>query len=164
MEDFEEIYRLYFTDVWRYLLKLTHDENTAEEITAETFFRAMNSIHAFRHQSSLKSWLCAIARNIYYDQLRESRHYADVTDTGMMRIPDPVDRLEEKREKQEVQRVLDAAAGLKEPYRTVFLLRYVESETFRAIAARYGKSENWACVTCHRAKDMVRKELHENEE
>ena len=163
MEEFEEVYRTYFTDVWRYLLKLTHDDSLAEEITAETFFRAMNAMHTFRKESSLKSWLCAIGRNIYYDQLRENRKYADMTDTAMMRIPDPAVSEEEAKQKREVQEILEHAAKLKEPYRTVFLLRYVNQDSFRSIASRYGKTENWACVTCHRAKEMVKKEMCDNE-
>jgi RNA polymerase sigma-70 factor (ECF subfamily) len=164
MEDFEEIYRTYFTAVWRYTLKLTHNESLAEEITAETFFRAMQALSSFRQQSSLQSWLCAIARNIWLDQVRRNRKFTDISDTGMMRIPDPVNTPEQTRRRQQVQEVLEAAGKLREPYRTVFLLRYVDSQSFKEIASRYGKSENWACVTAHRAKEMVRKETEQDEE
>ena len=164
MEDFEEIYRTYFTAVWRYTLKLTHNESLAEEITAETFFRAMRAMSSFRHQSSLHSWLCAIARNIWLDQVRQNKKFADISDTGMMRIPDPVNSPEQAERRRQVQEVLEAAGKLREPYRTVFLLRYVDNESFRDIAARYEKSENWACVTAHRAKEMVRKETEQDEE
>lgn len=164
MEEFEEIYRLYFSDVWRYLLKLTHDESLAEEITAETFFRAMNAFESFSRKSSLKTWLCAIARNIWLDQLRENKKFADMSDTGMMRIPDPADTAEEVQRKMQVQAVMDSASKLKEPYRSVFLLRWAENKSFREIGLYYGKNENWACVTCHRARQMVKKELIQNEE
>ena len=164
MEEFEEIYRTYFSGVWRYLVKLTGDESLAEEITAETFFRAMNAMKNFRNDSSLYSWLCAIGRNIYMDELRNRKRYAGITDTGMMRIPDPHDRNEEAEKRSQVQAVLLAAGKLKEPYRTVFLLRYIEEQSFIEIASRYGKTQNWACVTCHRAKEMVKKELSDDEE
>lgn len=164
MEEFEEIYRTYFTDVWRYLLKLTHDENTAEEITAETFFRAMNAMDRYSGRSSLKTWLCAIARNIWLDQLREKKKYADLSDTGMMRIPAGADTEEEVEKRLQLSAVMDTASKLNEPYRTVFLLRFIEQQSFHEIAVRYGKSENWACVTCHRAREMVKKEMKHNEQ
>ena len=88
MEEFERIYREYFTDVYRYMIRLCGDPSLAEEITAETFFRAMHAMHTFRNESSIKSWLCAIAKNIFLDQTRQSRHRTDLSDTGMMRLPD----------------------------------------------------------------------------
>ena len=163
MEEFEEIYRLYFTDVWRYLLKLTHDENQAEEITAETFFRAMNAIDRFSGRSSLKTWLCAIARNIWLDQIREKKKYTDMSDTAMMRIPDSTDHEQETAVKMQASAVLETAAKLKEPYRTVFLLRFIDNKSFKEIGAYFGKSENWACITCHRARQTVRREINEHE-
>ena len=163
MEEFEEIYRLYFTDVWRYLLKLTHDENQAEEITAETFFRAMNAIDRFSGRSSLKTWLCAIARNIWLDQIREKKKYTDMSDTAMMRIPDSTDHEQETAVKMQASAVLETAAKLQEPYRTVFHLRFIENKSFKEIGAYFGKSENWACVTCHRARQTVRREINEHE-
>lgn len=163
MEEFEEIYRLYFTDVWRYLLKLTHDENQAEEITAETFFRAMNAIDRFSGRSSLKTWLCAIARNIWLDQIREKKKYTDMSDTAMMRIPDSTDHEQKTAVKLQASAVLETAAKLKEPYRTVFHLRFIENKSFKEIGAYFGKSENWACVTCHRARQTVRREINEHE-
>ena len=163
MEEFEEIYRLYFTDVWRYLLKLTHDENQAEEITAETFFRAMNAIDRFSGRSSLKTCLCAIARNIWLDQIREKKKYTDMSDTAMMRIPDPSDHEQETAVKMQASAVLETAAKLKEPYRTVFHLRFIDNRSFKEIGAYFGKSENWACVTCHRARQTVRREINEHE-
>ena len=163
MEEFEEIYRLYFTDVWRYLLKLTHDENQAEEITAETFFRAMNAIDRFSGRSSLKTWLCAIARNIWLDQIREKKKYTDMSDTAMMRIPDSTDHEQETAVKMQASAVLETAAKLKEPYRTVFHLRFIDNRSFKEIGAYFGNSENWACVTCHRARQTVRREINEHE-
>jgi RNA polymerase sigma-70 factor (ECF subfamily) len=163
MEEFEEIYRLYFTDVWRYLLKLTHDESLAEEITAETFFRALHAIDRFSGKSSLKTWLCAIARNIWLDTLREKKRYAELSDTAMMRIPDPADHERESSLKMQADEILERAARLKEPYRTVFHLRFMDQKSFKEIGAYYGKSENWACVTCHRAREALRREMNENE-
>jgi RNA polymerase sigma-70 factor (ECF subfamily) len=59
--------------------------------------------------------------------------------------------------------VLETAAKLKEPYRTVFHLRFIDNRSFKEIGAYFGKSENWACVTCHRARQTVRREINEHE-
>ncbi|WP_309452328.1 sigma factor [Dysosmobacter sp.] len=74
MPDFEEIYQTYFADVYRYILALSRDAHTAEEVTQETFFRALASIDQFRGDCQLRVWLCQIARNQYLSLCRERKH------------------------------------------------------------------------------------------
>ena len=48
METFESIYRAYFTDVYRYCLKLCGNADEAEELTGETFFKAMQALKSYQ--------------------------------------------------------------------------------------------------------------------
>ena len=66
MTDFSEVYEQYFQDVYKYALSLTGDPHVAEEITQETFFKALNSIDTFRGQCKLYVWLCQIAKNTFF--------------------------------------------------------------------------------------------------
>ena len=77
MEKFEIVYRSSFREVYLYLLKLTKDEHLAEELTAETFFRAINRLDKFRGDSSMKSYLIQIGKNAYFDYLRERKKFND---------------------------------------------------------------------------------------
>ena len=61
VDDLESIYKAYFEDVRRYALRLSRDEKKAEELTSDVFFRAMNSLHRFRGDCSVYTWLCQIA-------------------------------------------------------------------------------------------------------
>lgn len=78
MPDFEEIYQTYFADVYRYILALSRDAHTAEEVTQETFFRALASIDQFRGDCQLRVWLCQIARNQYLSLCRERKHRGEL--------------------------------------------------------------------------------------
>lgn len=78
MPDFEEIYQTYFADVYRYILALSRDAHTAEEVTQETFFRALASIDSFRGDCQLRVWLCQIARNQYLSLCRERKHRGEL--------------------------------------------------------------------------------------
>ena len=78
MPDFEEIYRTYFADVYRYVLALSRDAHTAEEVTQETFFRALASIDQFRGDCQLRVWLCQIARNQYLSLCRERKRRGEL--------------------------------------------------------------------------------------
>ena len=75
MPDFEEVYRRYFADVYKYVLALCRDEATAEEVTQETFFRALTAIDDFRGDCQLRVWLCQIARNQYLSLCRERKRF-----------------------------------------------------------------------------------------
>ena len=63
--EFEQVYDLYFRDVYRYILKLSGSEHVAEEITSDTFFKALRPIGKFRGSCDMRVWLCQIAKNCY---------------------------------------------------------------------------------------------------
>ena len=71
MSDFETIYNTYLKDVFRYSRSLTMDEHLAEEITEETFFRALRSLDSFRGDCEVRVWLCGIARNVWKSEQKK---------------------------------------------------------------------------------------------
>lgn len=76
LEQFDEIYREYFRDVFLYLMSLSRDEDIAEELTQETFVKAMSAIGKFRGECSVRVWLCQIAKNEYLLHCRKNRKIA----------------------------------------------------------------------------------------
>ena len=63
MTDIEAIYERYFKDVFLYTYALSKDQHIAEDITSETFIKAIDSIDDFRGNSDIRVWLCQIAKN-----------------------------------------------------------------------------------------------------
>ncbi|SCL94271.1 RNA polymerase sigma factor [Sporanaerobacter sp. PP17-6a] len=63
MRDFEKIYTEYFSDVYKYVLTICRNGAIAEEVTQETFFKAMRHINQFNGSCKLYVWLCQIAKN-----------------------------------------------------------------------------------------------------
>ena len=78
--EFEKIYTTYFRDVFLYIRRLSNDEHIAEEITSETFFKAMNSIDSFRGDCDIRVWLCQIAKNCYYSYLKKAGRTDSIED------------------------------------------------------------------------------------
>jgi len=70
---FDQIYQDYFDSVYRYALSLSGNPQTAEEIAQETFFKAMRTLDQFQGKSSLKSWLCAIAKKLWLSEQRKRK-------------------------------------------------------------------------------------------
>ncbi|MGL5749382.1 MAG: RNA polymerase sigma factor, partial [Paraclostridium sp.] len=73
MISFEEIYNSYFSDVYRFILKLSNDQHIAEEITQETFYKALKNIDNFKGNSQMKVWLCQIAKNTYFTKYNQEK-------------------------------------------------------------------------------------------
>lgn len=77
MTGFEEIYNQYFKDIYRYILALTRNVDIAEEVTQETFFKALKSINSFDGRCDIRVWLCQIAKNTYYTLYKKQSRAVD---------------------------------------------------------------------------------------
>ena len=155
-KNFEEVYRRYFDPVYRYLLSLDPDAQLAEELTQETFFRALEGIGRFRGDSSVKTWLCSIAKNLYLSERRRRKP------VSLEEVPERSDEASGPEEQAighaESLRLHQKLHALPEPYREVFSLRAFAQLSFREIGSLFGKSENWACVVYHRARARLKDE------
>ncbi len=59
--------------VYRYLLRLSGDQTLADDLTNETFYRAMLALDGFRGDASVKTWLLRIARNLYLNRVKREK-------------------------------------------------------------------------------------------
>ena len=92
MRAVEELYATYRDDLFRYLCSLTHDPAQAEDLLSETFLQALQSAGSFRGQSSEKTWLFGIARNLWLRALRRRRPTVPLEDlAGLAAGEEPAD-------------------------------------------------------------------------
>lgn len=155
MKRFEEIYEEYFSDVYKYLRGLTANEHLAEELTSDTFFKAMKSIDSFRGDCDVRVWLCQIAKNTYFSYFKKQKNVESLEDNESVAIQqDDIENL--LVDKQLAFKIHQKLHEMKDPYKEVFSLRVFGELSFKQIAELFGKSEHWACVTFHRAKEMIR--------
>ena len=159
VDSFDQIYQTYFDPVYRFALSLSGNPQSAEEITQETFFRAMRSLDQFQGRSSLKSWLCAIAKNLWLSELRKKK--AQPMDDAMPLADPSIGPEEAIVRRDEGLRVHRLLHRLDEPYREVFTLRALGQLSFRDIGELFGKSGNWACVVYHRARAKIKAGMEE---
>jgi len=160
MKEIEKLYRLYFKDVYKYLRSITHDESLSEELLSDTFFKAMQSFHNFRGECDVRVWLCQIAKNLYFSHLKKYKKQAVIEeDVGSSKEISVEELLCDNDSAFEIHQILH---NMKEPYKEVFSLRVFGELTFRQIGTLFGKTEHWACVTYHRARNIIIGDL-ENE-
>ena len=149
--DFEQIYREHFSDVYRYVLSLCRDEMTAEEVTQETFFKALNNIEKFNGSCRLYVWLCQIAKNTYFSYHKKQKRYADAE----TEIPSVIDIESDFLDKDKAKRLHVLLHNLDEPYKEVFTLRVFGELPFSHIGALFEKTDSWARLIFFRAKKRL---------
>lgn len=151
----EEWFASYQKTVYGYLMRLSGSKELAEELTQETFYQAIKNIDRFREDSSPSTWLCGIARNLFFSQLREKKRL-DVSDSPVS--ADPLEALVQSDRIMEGQRALHQ---LSEPYREVFTLRTFCDLSHAQIGSLFGRSADWSRVTYYRARQRLAELLKE---
>lgn len=156
MDDFERVYSEYYDTVFKYVLSLCRDENWAEDIVQDAFFKALKKLDGFRGECKLSVWLCQIAKNTFLTQAKRRKRVVDypietieADDTFERRIAD----------KDAALTVHKRLHKLEEPYREVFWMRTFGEMSFADIAEIFGKTESWARVTYHRARAKIKEDL-----
>lgn len=161
---FEDIYQLYGKRVYLYLLSLTGDMDEAEELLAETFYRAFLHIDSFEGRSSIYTWLCQIGKNAWLKECKRKKRL-DEREISEIEVGDKALSPEiQILKKEEHKKIMQEIFKLKEPYREVFMLRTFGEMKLKEIAALYSKSEEWARVTYYRAKNKIAKAMEADDE
>lgn len=155
--DIEELYHQYFTSVYKYLFSISQNEHIAEELTQETFFKALQKIDTFHGDCEIRVWLCQIGKNAYYDYLRKNKKYSPLEERPQGTDDYNIEVDFEKREDTyKLHRIIH---NLQEPYKEVFTLRIFGELSFREISSLFGKSESWSKMTFLRAKRKIQEAM-----
>ncbi|MBR6504520.1 MAG: sigma-70 family RNA polymerase sigma factor [Clostridia bacterium] len=155
MQDIEKIYKEYFKTVNKYLFCLTRNRDISEELTQETFYKAVQKIHTYKGECKISVWLCQIAKNLWYDQCRKNKRIINKTDN--LFDVQAIDSLEEQTILNEEKILLyKRMQTLDEKTREVVYLRITGELSFKEIGIILNKTENWARVTFYRGNNMLK--------
>lgn len=159
MHDFETIYNDYFNLVYKYLLALTNNHYLSEELTQETFYKAILKINTFRKEAKITTWLCKIAKNLLLNYIRHNKkiNISNIDDftiaSSLEKIEDIIILNEEKKALYKEIKKLDKTT------QSVILYRINGNLSFKEIADIFGKSETWSRMTFYRGKQSLKEGL-----
>jgi RNA polymerase sigma-70 factor (ECF subfamily) len=159
MQSLEDIYTMYSKKVFLFLLSKTSDEHLSEELTQETFFQAVQNIDGFKGDSSMLTWLCGIAKNVWLKYLRKHQDYISLDESFIEQIEVP----DEETVQWEQKEILKLIHSMNEPMREVMYLRLISNLSFYEIGEILGKTETWTRVTYFRGKQIIVKEIKKYE-
>lgn len=163
-EEFQLLYETYSKEIYRFLLKLVgYREDLAEELTQETFYQTFLSLHRYRGDCDIKTFICQIAKNTCYKYFRKNPLNQDIDSeelkqTLLTNLIGPEECMEHKDLSNYIR---CSILNMKRKYRDVMVLRIYFELTFKQISQRLSISENSAKVIFYRGKDLLKKELEE---
>ena len=155
MRPLTDAYELYRSTVFGFLFRLCRNRDLSEELTQETFYQAARQWKDYRGEAGVATWLCAIAKRLYYGELRGRREVPPQLLAGE-EAPDFSEAFADRDLAMTAQKALHR---LPEPYREVFTLRTFCEMSHQQIGALFEKSDSWARVTYHRARMMLAEAL-----
>jgi RNA polymerase sigma-70 factor (ECF subfamily) len=153
-EAFGVLYDNYVDMVFRYVLfRVGGDRAFAEDVTSETFLRALRSIGSVSYQGrDVGAWFVTIARNIVYDHVKSSRYRLEVTTAELQD-----NREETSGPEQEVMteatnaELLRCVSQLGDDQRDCIVLRFIEGKSVSEVAQIMDRNEGAVKALQHRA-------------
>ena len=158
----EEVLCGEYEAVYHYVLSLCRNDIEAQDITQETFLKAMKSYGKFEGNSSLYTWLCAIAKNLWINNCKKYNREVLPEDMRGMQDDDQISIEQNILEKETALHIHKVLHNMQEPYKEVFSLRVFGQLSFGEIAGLFSKTESWARVTYHRTRKMIGEKLRKD--
>ena len=140
--------------VYSYVFTIVKNQSLAEEITQNTFYKAMTAKRPYEGKAGELTWLCSIAKNLAIDECRKNKKFYELDETLPQQTADLADKVSDTDSALQIHMVLHEL-----PYKEVFQLRVFGELTFAQIGIVFGKTENWARVTYHRARLKIKERI-----
>lgn len=156
MHEIEELYKKYYDVIFKYLMCLSKDKDIAEELTQETFYKMIKKINTYKGKSKFSVWLCEIAKNTYYDELRKNKRI--IKNENIENVVSGQNLENDYIEKEEKINTYEKINKLDEITKRVLYFRINSELSFKEIGEILGKTENWARVTFYRGKQKIKEE------
>lgn len=156
MQNIDEICDKYYQVVYKYLFCLTRDTEISKDLTQETFYKAVKKIHTFKGQAKISVWLCEIAKNLWYDELKKNKKKFKQEEITEIASDENIEG--SYIDKEEILEMHNKINKLDESTKRVMYLRINGDLSFKEIGEILGKTETWARITFYRGKQKIKED------
>lgn len=164
MQNIEEMYEKYSKIIYKYIFCLTKNHELSEEIVQDTFLVAVKNINKFEGKSKLSTWLCAIAKNIYYKKLNKDKKISNISIEDINNELSDESFIEESIcQKEKKLELIKSIQNLDKETQNVMYMRIYAELSYEEIAEVLDKTTNWARVTFFRGKEKIKEKLKKGE-
>lgn len=162
--DIEQIYDLYYRDVYHFALFYTNNRQEAEDITQETFIKVMKKLGTLQHPEKIKTWIFSIVKYTAIDRKRKQKFLQFLPDWIVEKESEELSPENQAIQKKEWEELQEALTKLNPTYRSVVILRGLKELSIKETAEIMGCSERKVRVDYHRALQQMKKHVQVNEE
>jgi len=156
--EFATLYENYFEKIYRFVCYRIRDKQIAEDITSQTFLKALKGISRFSaEKGNFSSWIYRIAHNNIIDYYRGNRPNLDISKMWKLHSSDNLEKEAEIQEKME--QALNALQKLSKEHQEIVIMRIWEDFSYKEIASIIGKSEENCKVIFFRSIRQLKKEV-----
>lgn len=156
---FNTLLNNYWSDVYRFQLLKTENEDEAEDITIKTFAKAFDKINLYNDRYNFKTWLISISKNIFLDHLRKQRTETisiNKKESEAYKISDESPSAEDQLIiEQNLLQLRNYIKQLKPHYQEMINLRYFREMSYKEIAGTLNEPINNVKVKLLRAKNLL---------
>lgn len=156
---FNTLLNAYWSDVYRFQLAKTNEEDEAEDITIKTFSKAFDKIHLYNEKYNFKTWLISISKNIFLDHLRKERTETisiNKKESEAYKIFDETPSAEDQIIiEQNLAQLLNYLKELKPQYQEIINLRYFREMSYKEMAEKLNEPMSNIKVKLLRAKKLL---------
>ena len=159
MNSLEQAYIELQPKLYTFFIMKTSNITVAEDLTQDVFYEASKTIHQFKGNSTISTWLFSVARHLlakYYRSKKYERALNEQLGNSTERVISTETAYEIKEDLLLLQQYI---AKLDEIAKEIVLLRLYGELSFVDIGELIGKSENYTRVTYFRAKQKITKEM-----
>lgn len=159
MSSFEELYDAYVDKIYRFLYYRTKSKEIAEDLTSETFFKALRAIQKSHDVQQFSAWLYRIANNTLIDHYRTAKHHVSLDDEEVMEVKDPQNIEQDSENKMLLEKVQVELEKLTETQRQIVTMRVWDGLSYKEIAEITGKTEGNCKVIFSRGVAQLRQTI-----
>ena len=152
----EQLVEEHYAALFRYAYRLTGVAADAEDLTQETFGKALARLPQLREPERAKAWLFRILRNLYLHKVRDQKRHRAVPLDAVGDLPG---RSDEEMPEIDPARLQQALNDLDETFRTPIILYYFEEFSYRDIADQMDLPIGTVMSRLNRAKAYLRSRL-----
>lgn len=155
---FEKLYLNHVKGVYQFIYYKTCRHETTEDLTSNTFIKAMEKIHQYNsNKASFKTWLYQIARNQVIDHYRQYKSIQNIEDTWDIKSNENIThKIDSQLKVESIQKYLKT---LKPIQREIILLRLWGEKSFSEIAEITGKNEAACKMNFKRTLEKIKNEF-----
>lgn len=156
----EEIYNMYYKDLFIYAFSICKDYHLTEEVVSETFFRAFITID--NKENSIKYWLLHVCKNIIIDYYRKNKKVSNI-DNEIQELKFEDNSFQKIIQEEEKRELFNAILKLSDIYKEVIIMFYFMSLTTKEISKSLNISEGAVRNILYRGRLKLGKILREGE-